>query len=83
MRYALKPADPSVLDELPDEMPNPGMNAKTALLAGIVVGVCLMVGMIGFMAWREKQAAEDAEQALPAPPAAAIDGSVPRTSPPR
>lgn len=66
VQYALKAADPSALDELPDEMPNPGMNAKTALLAGIIVGVCLMVGLVGFLAWREKQAAEDAEKPAPA-----------------
>ena len=66
VQYAMKVADPSALDGLPDEMPSPGMNAKTALLAGIIVGVCLMVGLVGFLAWREKQAAEDADKA-PAP----------------
>ena len=48
------------------------MNAKTALLAGIIVGVCLMVGLVGFLAWREKQAAEEADKTPPAvvvPPA--------------
>jgi serine/threonine protein kinase len=75
VQYALKAADPSALDELPDEMPSPGMNAKTALLAGIIVGVCLMVGLVGFLAWREKQAEEDkaapgavAPSVAPAPP---------------
>ena len=88
VQYAMKAADPSALDALPDELPNPGMNAKTALLAGIIVGVCLMVGLVGFLAWREKQAAEDAEKAppppalvAPAPPAPAPPA--PRTSAPR
>ena len=66
VQYALKPMDQDALDELPDEMPNPGMNAKTALLAGIIVGVTLMVGLVGFLAWREKQAADEAEKAVPA-----------------
>ena len=66
MQYALRPADPAALEALADEMPTGGMNAKTALLAGIIVGVCLMVGLVGFLAWREKQAAEDAEKAAPA-----------------
>ncbi|MBX3190831.1 MAG: serine/threonine protein kinase [Labilithrix sp.] len=66
VQYALKAADPSALDELPDEMPSPGMNARTALLAGIIVGVTLMVGLVGFLAWREKQMADEAEKAPPA-----------------
>ena len=66
VQYALKPADQEALDELPDEMPSPGMNAKTALLAGIIVGVTLMVGLVGFLAWREKQAADEAEKSVPA-----------------
>ena len=66
VQYAMKAADPSAIDDLPDEMPSPGMNAKTALLAGIIVGVCLMVGLVGFLAWRERQAADDAEKQAPA-----------------
>jgi len=81
VQYALKAADPTALEELADEMPTGGMNAKTALLAGIIVGVCLMVGLVGFLAWREKQAAEDAEKAIPAvvaPPAKAPIPGAPR-----
>ncbi len=66
VQYSLRRVDQSALDELPDEMPSPGMNAKTALLAGIIVGVALMVGLVGFLAWREKQAADEAERAPPA-----------------
>jgi serine/threonine-protein kinase len=79
VQYALKVADPSALDELPDEMPSPGMNAKTALLAGIIVGVCLMVGLVGFLAWREKQASEEAEKATPT----AVVPPAPVPAPPR
>jgi serine/threonine protein kinase len=78
VQYALKAADQDALDALPDEMPNPGMNAKTALLAGIIVGVTLMVGLVGFLAWREKQAAEEAEKPVPA----AVDAApAPRSAP--
>jgi len=66
VQYALKPVDASLVDELPDELPSPGMNAKTALLAGIIVGVTLMVGLVGFLAWREKQAADEAAPETPA-----------------
>jgi hypothetical protein len=77
VQYALKPKGQDELDALPDEMPNPGMNAKTALLAGIIVGVTLMVGLVGFLAWREKQAADEAEP----PPAAATDAAPPQRAP--
>jgi serine/threonine-protein kinase len=57
VQYALKPVSKERLEELEDEeeLPSGGMNAKTALLAGIVVGVSLMVLLIGFLAWRENQ----------------------------
>ena len=74
VQYALKAADPSALEDLANDMPPPGMNAKTALLAGIIVGVCLMVGLVGFLAWREKQVAEEAEKA---PPAAVVPSAKP------
>jgi eukaryotic-like serine/threonine-protein kinase len=54
VQYALKPVSQDELDEL-DDLPSGGMNAKTALLAGIIVGVSLMVLLIGFLAWRENQ----------------------------
>ena len=74
VQYALKAAHPSALEDLANDMPPPGMNAKTALLAGIIVGVCLMVGLVGFLAWREKQVAEEAEKA---PPAAVVPSAKP------
>jgi serine/threonine-protein kinase len=74
IRYELKPADPSALQELADELPSGGMNAKTALFAGIIVGITLMVGLVGFLAWREKQSADEADKPAPsaveAPPPA-------------
>ena len=54
------------------------MNAKTALLAGIIVGVTLMVGLVGFLAWREKQAADEAEVPVPA---VVEDAKAPRSPP--
>ena len=48
------------------------MNAKTALLTGIIVGVSLMVLLVGFLAWRENQGPNvpNAPAAPSAPPAA-------------
>ncbi len=73
VQYALKAAHRDELDALPDELPTPGMNAKTALLAGIIVGITLMVGLAGFLAWREKSAADEA--AVPTANVPAVDAA--------
>jgi serine/threonine-protein kinase len=78
VQYALKKADPAALAEL-DALPSGGMNAKTALLAGVIVGITLMVGLVGFLAWREQEA-QDAET----PAVMMPDGAVPSaTDPPK
>jgi eukaryotic-like serine/threonine-protein kinase len=58
VRYQLKKADPAALEEL-ENLPSGGMNAKTALMAGIVVGVSLMVALVAFLAWRESQESDE------------------------
>ncbi len=75
VQYALKPADPSLLADL-DDMPTGTMNPRVALMAGIVVGVALMVGALGFMAWRGKMAEEE-EAAKPPPAATALPAPAP------
>jgi serine/threonine-protein kinase len=38
-----------------DETPMPtGMSAKSALMAGVVLGIAMMVGVLGFLAWRDQ-----------------------------
>lgn len=69
VQYQLKKADPEALEELED-LPSGGMNAKTALLAGIVVGISLMVALVAFLAWRESQQEEGPAPAPPTPSAA-------------
>ena len=49
--------------DLEEDLPTGGMNAKTALLMGIVVGVSLMVLLVGFLAWRNAQ--EDEKPVAP------------------
>jgi serine/threonine-protein kinase len=44
--------------DLPDDMPTGTMSSKTALLAGLLLGVTLVVGMITFLAWRERAQAD-------------------------
>ena len=41
-----------------DETPMPtGMSAKSALMAGVVLGIAMMVGVLGFLAWRDQSRA--------------------------
>jgi hypothetical protein len=56
MQFSLKAKDPDARTSLtPEDLPSGGMNPKTALLTGIVVGVTLMVALLGFLAWRDNQ----------------------------
>jgi hypothetical protein len=71
IQYALRPASQDEIDAL-DDLPSGGMNAKTALLTGIIVGVSLMVLLIGFLAWRDNQPSTD-----PAPAPAVEAGARP------
>ena len=55
VQYELKSRASSEELEALARMPAEGMSARSALLAGIIVGVALMVGVIGFFAWRESE----------------------------
>jgi len=50
-------------------LPPPSMSARSALLAGLVLGVAIMVGVLGVFVWRERSQA--AQQAPLAPTGAA------------
>ena len=68
VQYVLK-ANPSMSDiELPDDMPTGTMSSKTALLAGLLLGVTLVVGVITFLAWQGRAPLD-----APETPAAAQD----------
>jgi serine/threonine protein kinase len=56
VQYALKPAAPNPfpLDDDDLDMPT-GMSPRTALLAGLVLGVAVMIGIVGALAWRQQQ----------------------------
>jgi serine/threonine-protein kinase len=49
------------IDSIP--VPPPGMSPRTALMAGLVLGVTVMVGIAGGLAWREKELANEANAA--------------------
>ena len=86
VQYKLNAATPEALEELAN-LPSGGMNAKTALLAGIVVGISLMVGLVAFLAWRESQIEEangppPAVSSAPAPSASAAPPASTTAAPP-
>jgi serine/threonine-protein kinase len=50
VQYVMRPNS----DPLPtDELPAAAMSPRTAMLAGLVLGIAMMVGMLGFLAWRD------------------------------
>ncbi len=64
VQYQLKPSTPD-LAALAEEIEVPkSMSPKTALLAGLVLGVTMMIGVLGAIAWRDKQR-EDQLEAIP------------------
>jgi len=52
VQYVMRPKTDSVHDS---DLPPPAtMSPRTALLAGLVLGIAMMVGVLGFLAWRER-----------------------------
>jgi serine/threonine protein kinase len=62
VQYALKPALPDAVSVDDFEVPN-AMSPRTALLAGLLLGVTVMVGILGAIAWRART--PDAEDHAP------------------
>jgi serine/threonine-protein kinase len=56
VQYVLRPrSQPDLISA--EDIPAPGsMSPRTALLAGLVLGITIMVGLLGFLAWRDSQA---------------------------
>jgi serine/threonine-protein kinase len=69
VQYVIRPTRTVTTSDVPP--PNP-MSPRTALLAGLVLGIAMMVGVLGFLAWRERQVPEPPPQphapsSVPAP----------------
>ncbi len=56
---------PGDSDDTSDIDPGNAMSPRTALLAGLIMGVAMMVGVLGFLAWRD-HTAEAAHHPAPA-----------------
>jgi hypothetical protein len=76
VQYVLRPRQSSI-DLSAEDIPPPGMSPKTALLAGLVIGVTLMVGVLGFLAWRSSENAATTTPS-PSPSIVADDAGAPR-----
>ena len=62
-----------------EELQAPGsMSPKTALLAGLVLGIAMMVGIIGFLAWREATKEEKTNPS--ATPSVSVSASAPASA---
>lgn len=63
VQYVLRPKVDSVdIDDLPVSS---GMSARTALLAGLILGITMMIGVLGFLAWRDRNASAAASDQAP------------------
>jgi serine/threonine-protein kinase len=76
VQYALRPAAPDAFSSDDIEVPS-SMSPRTALLAGLVLGVAVMIGLVGALAWRQRELeagsenpenTTSTEKALPSPP---------------
>jgi eukaryotic-like serine/threonine-protein kinase len=65
VQYVIRPKP----DAMPlSSLPPPAMSPRTALLAGLVLGIAMMIGVLGFLAWRERTApGPNAPQPAPSP----------------
>ncbi len=96
VQYQLKPSTPD-LAALAEEIEVPkSMTPRTALMAGLVLGVTMMVGIVGAIAWRDKQredqinnapvsasvSAPTAPLSVSAPPSASVTASASATPAP-
>jgi serine/threonine-protein kinase len=65
IQYVMRaPPDPGSSPGL--TLPPPSMSPRSALLAGLVLGVAMMVGILGFMVWRERAQASQQAPITPA-----------------
>jgi serine/threonine-protein kinase len=65
IQYVMRPRTDSgvMAPSLPPPSP---MSPRTALLAGLVLGIAMMVGLLGFLAWHERSGAASAPRSQPA-----------------
>jgi serine/threonine-protein kinase len=73
VQYILRPTEGAPTTS--DIPPPTAMSPRTALLAGLVLGIAMMVGVLGFLAWRERNMPSGTR--IPAPSVSATTSSAP------
>jgi serine/threonine-protein kinase len=53
VQYVMRPRGDILVSDTP---PPTSMSPRTALLAGLVLGIAMMIGVLGFLAWRQSAA---------------------------
>jgi serine/threonine-protein kinase len=70
VQYVIRPQTEGINTE---DLPMPSaMSPRTALLAGLILGIAMMIGLLGFLAWRERSGGG---QVNPRPPPSAATHS--------
>jgi len=80
VQYVLRPVAGIKLSS--DIPPPPSMSPRTALLAGLVLGIAMMVGVLGFLAWRERNMPAGVRISPPPTAPAVAPSGAPSTSSP-
>jgi serine/threonine-protein kinase len=73
VQYVLRPTEGAPTTS--DIPPPTAMSPRTALLAGLVLGIAMMVGVLGFLAWRERNMPSG--NRIPVPSVTASSSSAP------
>ncbi|HEY8087037.1 MAG TPA: serine/threonine-protein kinase, partial [Polyangiaceae bacterium] len=76
VQYVIRPTRNMTTSDLP---PPNTMSPRTALLAGLVLGIAMMVGVLGFLAWRERNMPQGIQ--VPAPRSTSVPPSSSPSSP--
>ncbi len=66
VQYVIRPRADVHISDVP---PPSSMSPRTALMAGLVLGIAMMIGVLGFLAWRQSMAPG---QGVPPPTAAPV-----------
>jgi serine/threonine-protein kinase len=72
VQYKMGGVDPNLLEEVARMEPR-GMSSRTALLAGLVLGVTVMIGTLGVLAWQKGVPQQNDTNPVPPPSSAHAD----------
>jgi serine/threonine protein kinase len=74
VQYVMRPTEGMRTSDIP---PPNAMSPRTALLAGLILGIAMMVGVLGFLAWRERNLPPGGVPPGGVPPPASVHSAAP------